>query len=143
MVIIANHPIGSLDGMALIKLVSEVRKDIRVVANEMLMAIRPVNSMLLPVNNMQGNTSRAHLDNIQSHLNNEGALIIFPAGEVSRLRPEGVRDTKWNSGFLRIALTAKSPILPIFIDGKNSPLFYGVSMLYKPLATLLLVYRDV
>ncbi|MBU1308579.1 MAG: lysophospholipid acyltransferase family protein, partial [Gammaproteobacteria bacterium] len=42
-------------------------------------------------------------------------------------------------GFLRFASNAKAPILPIFIDGRNSALFYGASMLYKPLATMLLV----
>lgn len=138
-VIIANHPIGSLDALALIKLVSEVRSDIKVVANQMLMAIEPLHNMLLPVNNMQGGTAKDHLDKIQSHLQDDGALLIFPAGEVSRLRPQGVRDTRWRSGFLRIAKSAEAPILPVFIDAKNSPLFYGVSMLHKPLATMLLV----
>lgn len=139
LVIIANHPIGSLDGLALIKLVSEVRRDIKVVANHMLMAVEPLHPLLLPVNNMQGGTAREHLDKIQTHLRQEGVVIIFPAGEVSRLRPQGVRDTRWHSGFLRIAAMAKAPILPIFIDAKNSPLFYGISMLYKPMATALLV----
>lgn len=138
-VIVANHPIGSLDALALIKLVSEVRSDLKVVANQMLMAIEPLHNMLLPVNNMQGGTPKQHLNNIQKHLEQEGAVLIFPAGEVSRLRPQGVRDTRWNTGFLRIAKQAKSPILPVFIDAKNSPLFYGVSMIYKPLATMLLV----
>lgn len=138
-VIIANHPIGSLDALALIKLLSEVRQDVKVVANDMLMAISPLHNMLLPVNNMHGGTPKQHLSAIQSHLNNDGAILIFPAGEVSRLRPQGVRDTHWHSGFLRMARHAKAPILPVYIDGKNSPLFYGVSMLYKPLATALLV----
>ena len=138
-VIIANHPIGSLDALALIKLVSEVRHDLKVVANQMLMAIEPLHDMLLPVNNMQGGTPKQHLAAIQSHLNGDGAILIFPAGEVSRLRPQGVRDTRWHTGFLRIARQAKSPILPVYIDAKNSPLFYGVSMVYKPLATALLV----
>ncbi|MCC2614639.1 lysophospholipid acyltransferase family protein [Aestuariibacter halophilus] len=138
-VIIANHPIGSLDALALIKLVSEVRHDIKVVANQMLMTLTPLHELLLPVNNMQGGTPKEHLLNIQKHLDNEGAVLIFPAGEVSRLRPQGVRDTAWRSGFLRIARQSQAPILPVFIDAKNSPLFYGVSMLYKPLATLLLV----
>ena len=138
-VIVANHPIGSLDALALIKLISEVRSDLKVVANQMLMAIKPLNDMLLPVNNMQGGTPKEHLTNIQSHLTQGGAILIFPAGEVSRLRPQGVRDTHWHSGFLRMAKTAQAPILPVFIDAKNSPLFYGVSMLYKPLATALLV----
>jgi hypothetical protein len=35
-IIIANHPIGSLDGLALLKLVSEVRKDVKIVANDLL-----------------------------------------------------------------------------------------------------------
>ncbi|GAB3034460.1 bifunctional ornithine lipid synthase OlsF [Bowmanella dokdonensis] len=139
LVIIANHPIGTLDGLALIKLVSEVRRDIKVVANEMLMAVGPLHNMLLPVNNMNGGTARENLTRIHHHLADEGAVILFPAGEVSRLRPQGVRDTRWRSGFLRIASAAKAPVLPIFIDGKNSPVFYGVSMLYKPLATLFLV----
>lgn len=138
-VIIANHPIGSIDGLALIKLLSEVRQDVKVIANEMLMAITPLHDILLPVNNMHGGTAKECLNNIQSHLQNEGVLLIFPAGEVSRLRMEGIRDTNWNSGFLRMAKKAKAPIIPVFIDAKNSPLFYGVSMIYKPLSTMLLV----
>lgn len=138
-VIIANHPIGSIDALAVIKLLSEVRQDVKVVANDMLMAISPLHNMLLPVNNMQGGTAKQHLLAIQSHLNQEGAVLIFPAGEVSRLRPQGVRDTRWHSGFLRMARHAKAPILPVYIDGKNSPLFYGLSMVYKPLASALLV----
>ncbi|MBO9489720.1 lysophospholipid acyltransferase family protein [Endozoicomonas sp. G2_1] len=138
-VIIANHPIGSLDGLALLKLISEIRPDVKAVANDMLMAISPLRSMLLPVNNMQGNTPKDNLKNINKHLANEGAVIIFPAGEVSRLRPNGIKDTAWNSGFYRIAKAAKAPILPIFVDGKNSAIFYSASMLYKPLATALLV----
>lgn len=36
-------------------------------------------------------------------------------------------------------MNAKAPILPIYIDGRNSAMFYGASMIYKPLATMLLV----
>jgi putative hemolysin len=139
LVIIANHPIGSLDALALIKLISEVRRDIKVVANQMLMTLPALHSMLLPVNNMQGNTPKENIQKIQQHLQTEGVIIVFPAGEVSRLRPQGIRDTKWRSGFLRIAKQGKAPILPVFIDGKNSPVFYGLSMLYKPLAVMLFV----
>lgn len=138
-VIIANHPIGSLDGLALIKLVSEVRKDFKVVANQLLMAIEPLHDILLPVNNMGGGTPKENIQRIQKYLADEGVVIIFPAGEVSRLSPSGVKDGDWHSGFLRIANAAKSPVLPIFVDGKNSPMFYGLSMVYKPLSTLFLV----
>ncbi|WP_017443681.1 GNAT family N-acyltransferase [Gayadomonas joobiniege] len=138
-VIIANHPIGSLDGLALIKLLSEVRKDFKVVANELLMAISPLRELLLPVNNMGGGTARENIRGIQDYLNNEGAVLIFPAGEVSRLKPIGIRDSKWNGGFLKFAKATHSPILPIHVSGKNSTSFYLLSMMYKPLSTLFLV----
>lgn len=138
-VIIANHPIGSLDGLALIKCVREIRSDIKVVANDMLMAIEPMHELLLPVNNMQGNTPKQNLKNISEHLRQNGAVLIFPAGEVSRLRPQGIRDGQWHHGFLKIAKTNHCPILPVYIDAKNSNLFYGVSMLFKPAATAMLV----
>ncbi|MCT6698554.1 lysophospholipid acyltransferase family protein [Rheinheimera sp. 4Y26] len=139
LVIIANHPIGSLDGLALVKLVHEVRPDVKVVANQLLSAVTPLHQLLLPVNNMQGGTERRCLDRISQHLAAEGAVIVFPAGEVSRLKPNGIRDGKWHAGFLRFAKAAKAPVLPVYIDARNSALFYGASMLYKPLATMLLV----
>lgn len=138
-VIIANHPIGSLDGLALLKLITEVRSDVKVVANQMLMALKPLHPMLLPVNNMQGGTFRGCITGMSNHLKNEGALIIFPAGEVSRLGSKGVRDGKWHGGFLKLARSNKAPILPVLIEGKNSSVFYGLSLIYRPLGTLLLV----
>jgi len=53
-VIIANHPIGSLDGLALLKMVSEVRSDVKIVANDLLMKLPPLQSMLLPVRVFNG-----------------------------------------------------------------------------------------
>ena len=138
-VIVANHPIGSLDGLALLKLVREARPDVKVVANELLYTLKPLHNLLLPVDNMGGNTTRQNLTAIRNHLDNEGAMIIFPAGEVSRLSPQGVRDGKWHSGFVRMAVNSKAPLLPVFVDGRNSALFYSVSIVAKPLSTLLLV----
>ncbi|MFY8325476.1 GNAT family N-acyltransferase [Pseudoalteromonas sp. ZZD1] len=139
LVIVANHPIGSLDALALIKVLFSLRQDLKVVANRMLMSVTPMHSLLLPVDNLSGTSKKQELSNIHQHLKNEGAVLIFPAGEVSRLGPTGIKDCKWNSGFLRIAKKANCPILPIYIKAKNSPLFYGTSMIYKPLASLLLV----
>jgi putative hemolysin len=139
-VIVANHPIGSLDGLALLQMVHAIRPDVKVIANNLLQKIEPLSSLLLPVNNMQGNTSLTHIRAIHYFLQNtNGALIVFPAGEVSRLGPQGIKDGKWSDGFVRIAKASRSKIVPVFIDGKNSPLFYGMSILYRPLSMLWLV----
>ena len=47
-VIVANHPLGLLDGVALLKLVSKVRPDVRIVANDILMQFKPLHPVLLP-----------------------------------------------------------------------------------------------
>lgn len=138
-VIIANHPLGALDALALIKLVSEVRPDVKVVANDLLLHLRPMRGLFLPVDNLGRRTSPESVKCILRALHDEPAVILFPAGEVSRARPNGIRDGRWQSGFLRIARRANAPLLPVFIDGRNSPLFYGISAIYKPLAAPLLV----
>ena len=138
-VIVANHPIGSLDGLALLNLVGGIRGDVKIVANGLLAALAPLRRLLLPVAAMGGRSGAGQLKAILEHLRGEGAVIIFPAGEVSRLRPGGVRDGRWRSGFLRLAAQTQSPIVPVHIDGRNSALFYGASMCCKPLASLLLV----
>ena len=138
-VIVANHPIGSLDGLALLKLISDVRPDVKVVANELLYSLKPLRPLLLPVDNVNGNTPKQNLKNIERHLDNEGALIIFPAGEVSRLSASGVRDSRWRTGFLRFASKSGAPVLPIHINARNSLFFYALSLLAKPLSTLWLI----
>ncbi|WP_027949515.1 GNAT family N-acyltransferase [Haliea salexigens] len=138
-VIIANHPLGSLDGLALLQQVGQIRSDVKVVANDLLTAVKPLAPLLLPVNNMGGTTSRENLKCIRRHLAKEGALIIFPAGEVSRFGVKGVKDGEWQHGFVRIANTAQAPILPIYVAGRNSVLFYSLSFLSRPLSTLWLV----
>ena len=140
-VAIANHPIGSLDGLVLLKLLSKVRKDVKVVANELLWAIEPLRPMLLPVNNMGGRNAKENMAAIEQHLTDGGALLIFPAGEVSRLSATGIKDGNWRSGFLKFAQKTQSDILPIHVDGKNSAFFYGLSMLAKPLSTIWLVHE--
>lgn len=138
-VIVANHPIGSLDGLALLKMVGEVRRDVKVVANEVLGAVEPLRSLLLRVDNMGSRTTRDNVRAIEQHLQSDGALIIFPAGEVSRMGATGVKDGPWRHGFLRFAAKAKAPIVPMFVDARNSVFFYSLSMLAKPLSTLWLV----
>lgn len=138
-VIISNHPIGSLDGLALLKLVGEIRRDVKAIANDLLLAIKPLHNLLLPVDNMNGRTARQNLQGIDQYLTDGGAIVIFPAGEVSRLGPAGVRDSEWRNGFLRFAGKAAAPVLPVFVDGRNSVLFYSLSLLAKPLSTLLLI----
>ena len=141
LIIVANHPIGTLDGLALVKLIRSIRPDVRIVANRLLLHIEPLRSVFLPVDVMSSEKKllKQSYKVMVDALNNEEAIIIFPAGEVSRATPKGIRDGKWKPGFLKLAKKTKSPILPIHIKASNSSLFYLSSLVYKPAASLLLV----
>ena len=137
-VIIANHPLGALDSFALIKLISKVRKDIKIIANDFLKEFSVIDSLLIHINNFQARQRREVIEQIHNSLDQDMALIIFPSGEVSRASSTGIKDKKWHKGFLKFAYRSSSPILPVFIGGKNSKTFYSVSTINKKLATMLL-----
>ncbi len=141
LIIIANHPIGSLDGLALIKLVAEVRQDVKVLANDMLSSFEALSELIIPVDNMSGGSALRSYRRVNAALNDEGVVIVFPAGEVSRARPTGVKDTSWRSGFLHFSRKSGAPLLPVHIEAKNSLLFYSASTLFKPLGAALLPHE--
>lgn len=138
-VLIANHPIGSLDGLALLQMVSDVRPDVKVVGSKVLDAIPALESVRLPISSKKSASYHDELGAIKQHLENEGAVIIFPAGNVSRMSATGIKDDRWHTTFLTVAEETHSPILPIYIDARNSLFFYSLSLLSKPLSTLWLV----
>lgn len=140
-VIIANHPLGALDALALMHLTKEVRKDIKIVANSFLAQFDNLKDLIIPVDNIHGKMEKETVKSIYGALKEEKAVIIFPSGEVSRVKPNGVRDRPWKSGFLKIASKMRAPVLPIYIDAKNSKNFYMLSMLNRSLATATLPHE--
>ncbi|WNI65120.1 lysophospholipid acyltransferase family protein [Enterobacter asburiae] len=141
LVIIANHPTGTLDGLALMYAVSRVRRDVKVVTNRMLTHLEPLSSLFIPVDNMGGRTAKTSLVQMEQHLQNAGVLIFFPAGEVSRPTRKGIRDKKWHSGFIKLASKLRAPLLPVHIQAHNSLLFYASTLVSPTLSMLLLMQQ--
>lgn len=140
-VVVANHPLGTLDALALIHLIKDIRKDIKIVANSFLQSFENLSELLIPVDNINDRVDKESLKSIYKALSNEQVVIIFPAGGVSRVRPNGVKDTKWKRGFYKIATKMQAPLLPIHIVAKNSKNFYLLSMINRSLATATLPHE--
>jgi putative hemolysin len=137
LLVVANHPLGMQDALALLQLIGTVRSDVRVLGNDWLATVPQLGDLLLPVD-VFGKGAASRLRGIHRALENGEALIVFPAGEVSRVRSNGVRDGRWSDGFARLAMRRKVPVLPVHIAARNSAAFYGLSMLVKPLSTAML-----
>ncbi|GAA5078377.1 lysophospholipid acyltransferase family protein [Lysobacter panacisoli] len=138
LLIVANHPSGAIDALALLDVVGRVRRDVKIVANDLLSALDPLSGLLLPVRVLGGRPGAQSLQAIEAALHAEQCVIVFPAGEVARLGLRGVTDGRWRRGFLRFARSCDAPVLPVRIEARNSALFYGASALFKPAGTALL-----
>ena len=140
-VCVSNHPLGGLDGLGILKTIHEVRPDVRIVANDVLLTLNDLVDLFLPVDVFSGMSSRTHLRRIDESLHNDEAIIFFPAAEVSRVSLRGITDACWKTGAIRFAQRHKAPILPMHVGAKNSALFYSASVISKKMSTLLLPHE--
>jgi putative hemolysin len=138
LVIVANHPLGGLDGLALIKVISEVRKDVKIVANDVLSKIKNIEELILPLDVYSIGAQKDQIKNIEKAILDEKAVIIFPSGIVSRLYFNGIHDSHWQNGAVKFCSKFESPVLPVFIDAKNSILFYLMSMINSKIGMFML-----
>ncbi len=132
-VVVSNHPLGGLDGMALMHVIGKKRKDIRFISNDLLMELKNLQSLFVPVNK-HGRNSAESVRIIEEVYESDALVLIFPAGLVSRKQKGGIiKDLEWKKSFVSKAIKHKRDILPIHIEGKNSEFFYNLSRLRKKL----------
>ena len=143
-VIAANHPRGALDGLALAALIRRVRPDARLLANFVLSRISELRSLCFFVDPFDGPTAEARslggLRAAHLWLRNGGALVIFPAGEVSHRRALNGDNSEgpWSRTLGRLATMTRAAVVPAFIEGQNSRLFYAAGRVHPLLRTALL-----
>ncbi len=128
-----NHPLGGFDFFAAILSVHDNYKNIKAIANEMLMQVKPLRNIFLPVN-VFGNSSKAAKEEIlKAMASEECQIMIFPAGEVARKHNGKLDDGKWHRSFIRNAVEFKRDIIPLYIDAENSEKFYRVAKIRRTL----------
>lgn len=143
-IIIANHPLGAMDGILMMKIISKVRPDFKVMGNFLLQKIEPLSSMVIPVNPFETRkeafNSNAGLKETIQHLKEGKCLGIFPAGEVSTIKGEHsiYLDREWQISAIKLIQKMRVPIVPMYFHAKNSNLFYRLAALSADLQTALL-----
>lgn len=144
LVVLANHPHGALDGLALLSLIRQVRPDVRILANRYLEAIPPLASTCFFVDPFEGPSavanSRKGLRAAARWLQSGGALIAFPAGEVAHdvTTAHTPEDSEWHLTAARLACASLATVIPARIEGRNQDLFYRVGRVHPRLRTCLL-----
>lgn len=129
-VVAANHPLGGLDGMSLIKSVGEIRPDVFFFVNDILKNLKNYDEIFVAVNKVGASSTRS-LRTMDEVFRTESAVLFFPAGLVSRKQNGLVRDLKWKKSFVTQAIDHKRMIQPVFIEGENSKFFYNFANFRK------------
>jgi len=136
-IFVSNHPLGGLDGMIIAQMIHAHRpRPLKVIVNELLMYMEPINSLWAPVNKV-GKLTREQALEQQRMWESETDVLSFPAGACSRLqRIKGkwqIQDLEWQKNFIQRAREYQRDIVPIYFEGRNSKFFYTLAYIRKKL----------
>ncbi|USD50343.1 lysophospholipid acyltransferase family protein [Vibrio sp. SCSIO 43153] len=144
-VIVANHPLGCVEGVILAELLLMVRDDIQILANQYLKTVPELDQLFIGVDVFEGKdavkSNMKALRAANKHLANGGLLLVFPAGEVSQLvdaKQQRLEDKSWSRSVSSLIRKNKATTVPVFISGQNSKRFYMAGKIHPLLRTLLL-----
>jgi putative hemolysin len=144
LLIIANHPFGVADGLAIGDIATQLRDDVKIMTNSMLCQPPEAAKYVLPVDFSP--TKEARLRSAATRkaavkwLEDGHCLVIFPAGGVAT-RPKPLKskalDLPWHPFTARLAAVTGARILPLYFHGANSTLFHLASHSWYPLRAAL------
>ncbi len=126
-VVVSNHPFGGLEGILLIKMLSQVRPDVKIMSTHLLQKIGPISDYFIEEESFlkKNITIDASTEKASAHLEKGGLLCFFPAADVSQFDTYRVlTDKEWHYSILKFIKQQKVPVVPIHFQGNNSRFFY-------------------
>ena len=144
--IVANHPMGPADAIALISKLNAKRDDTYIFANKLFIDLVPPFSKCMAPLFWDGkkeihSATKSTLSSMISFVNDGMLGIYFPSGRVAKYRLSKTRDYPWHETPLTVASRYNLQIIPVYIDSKNSFIFYLARSLHKNLRDLSQIYE--
>lgn len=124
-IIIANHPLGGPDGMALIAAVGSVRNDILFPVNDFLLFVKQLQPVFVPIDKVHGNRHTA--GGINEAFAGRNVLLYFPAGLCSRRIKGKIVDPEWKPTMVKKAIQHHRDLIPVHIEARNRGRFYTIA----------------
>ena len=138
LVVIANHPFGLLDGIAICALAERLGRPFKILVHNQLMRVPEAMPYFLPIDFNE--TDEALRNNIEARhraleaLRAGETIVIFPAGGVSTAplklplnRFGRADDLPWKNFAYRLIRSAEATVLPLYFVGQNGPMFHAAS----------------
>lgn len=144
-IVVANHPFGGADAIALAGICAKVRPDCKIMANAMSSDLPGTKRWTIPLQIMgeegAAASNREAMVAALKLLREDGLLVVFPAGAVSRWQSKygRVTDPEWSSHIARLATKTRSPVLPVRFFGRNPGWFEILGAIHPMLRAVLVV----
>ena len=129
-IFVSNHPLGGLDGLVFIYVLSKYFPDIKFPVNDILTNIENLSGIFLPVNK-HGAQGKDAARKIEEAYSSGSQILYFPAGLCSRKERGVVKDLQWHKSFISKAIQHKRDIVSAYFSGRNSNFFYNLSNIRK------------
>lgn len=140
---VSNHPLGALDGIALIKIVGQRRPKFKVMVNMVLNFISAMRPNFIAVDALASTDQKKKAVSMQGikaammQVKSGEPMGFFPAGAVSKLKWNmHIEDRKWQPTVIRLIKQMKVPVVPIYFHTRNSWWFTFLGMISWQLRTL-------
>lgn len=143
--VLSNHPFGAIEGIFLGDWLQSQRKDVKILANGLLSTIPELKDIIIEVDPF-GGQEKANIKGMLEAirwLKKGHVLLTFPSGEVSSfsIKHKRISDPLWSAHCAKLARRSQSPILPLFVEGKNSLTFQTLGLIHPRLRTLRLAWE--
>ncbi|WEX89568.1 lysophospholipid acyltransferase family protein [Sinorhizobium garamanticum] len=145
LVIVANHPFGIGDGIAVLSLAEQLGRPFRVLIHNELLKVPEMAPYSLPVSFQETKEALA-LNMTTRHeavrLLKEGVtIVVFPAGGVATAKTGfgKAEDLPWKMFPAKLIQAARASVIPIYFEGQNGRLFHLASKVSLTLRISLLI----
>jgi putative hemolysin len=146
-VIVAHHPTGIADGIAVFDAVRKRRADAVFFANADALRVSPrLGEAIIPVewvhDKRTREKTRATLQAARAAFEAERCVVMFPAGRLARIGRDGsVTDPEWAPTAASLARKYGAPVVPIHVAGPYSRLFHGFDRISSELRDITLFHE--
>jgi len=147
LVVVCNHPLGILDGLALARMAAATGRRPKILASDFLDRVRPLRRFVITVDSFRKRDTKlknlAALMEAVKHLEGGGVLIVFPSGRVSHFRIAKLRvcDPPWSNEVIKLIRNSGAAVLPVRFHGRNSFAFYALGI-FHPIVRALMLLRE-
>ena len=126
----SNHPFGGMDGMMLCDELERHFGSVKIIVNDLLMHLTPLNPLFIPVNK-HGRQKAQYAELLRENLQSDVQVATFPAGLCSLPAPGRRAGLPVATQFHQNAIESRRDVVPVYFEGELSSFLQPVQLPHR------------